>query len=127
MALRTTVSEVRQIMDGMTSSEVSDADVTAFLTAANALVTKIIGDDGDLGSTLKEEIERYLTAHFIASTRFRTATEEKVGDVWARYTGKFGMNLESTPYGQVVLQLDFTGKMGAAVGKRGASIRAIKS
>lgn len=124
MATRTTADEVRQIMDGLTTTQMSNADVNAYIAAANALVTKIIGDDGDLGGTLKEQIECYLTAHMIASTRWRTTAEEKVGEVWARYTGKWGEQLKGTPYGQMVLTLDFTGKM-ANIGKMGARIRAM--
>lgn len=120
---RTTATDVKQIMD---NCSLSDAVIDAYIVAANALVTEVLGDDGTLSSTLKEEIEKWLTAHMVASTRWRTATEEKVGDVSVKYAGKFGENLLSTPYGQMVQQLDVTGKLSSDVGKKVAYLHATK-
>ncbi len=120
---RTTATEVKAIMDNCT---VDDTVVDVFIISANAVVTKVFDGDTDIGSTMKEEIERWFTAHMLASTLCRTTITEKIGEVAVKYTGEFRENLSSTPYGQVVLQLDTTGKM-ANIGKRGASITAIKS
>ena len=121
---RTTATEVKAIMD---NCPVSDDDVTNhYISAASALVTGVFGDDADIGDTLIEEIERWFTAHMIASSRYRTLTSERLGDASVSYTVQFRENLSSTPYGQMVLQLDITGKMGD-VGKKAARIRAIKS
>ncbi|OFY64753.1 MAG: hypothetical protein A2Y71_06170 [Bacteroidetes bacterium RBG_13_42_15] len=124
MANRTTAAEVLAIMDNCSVS--SDDITTHYITAANALVTSILGDDTDIGSTLLEEIERWLTAHLIAVSRWRSTQTEKVGEVSVKYTGFFGKMLESTPYGQMVLTLDTTGKM-ARSGKGRASIYGVKS
>jgi hypothetical protein len=123
---RTTAAEVRQIMDNLTTDAMSTTDVDSYISGANALVTKILGDDTDIGSVLMEDIERWFTAHMIACTRHRTTTEEKLGDGAVKYTGVFKEQLSSTPYGQMVLQLDITGKM-ANIGKKGAGMYAIKS
>lgn len=120
---RTTAAEVKEIMDNCT---LEDDIVYVYIVAANALVTKILGDDTTIGSVLLEEIERWFTAHMIASTRWRTTTREKIGDASVEYTGEFKQNLSSTPYGQMVMQLDVTGKMGN-VGKKAASIHAVTS
>jgi len=120
---RTTAAEVKAIMDNCT---VDDDVVDVFIISANAVVTKVFDGDTDIGTTMKEQIECWFTAHMLASTLSRTTTDEKIGEVSVKYTGEFKQNLSSTPYGQVVLQLDFTGKM-SNLGKRGASVYAITS
>jgi len=120
---RVSPGEVKQIMDGC---PLTDPVISAYIISANAIVTKVFSGDIEIGTTLLKEIERWFTAHMIASTSFRTASEEKVGDATIIYTGKWGMGLDSTPYGQMVKQIDVTGKMGRA-GKIAASMYAIKS
>jgi len=120
---RTTAAEVKAIMDNCT---VDDDVVDVFIVSANALVTEVLGDDSDIGATLMEQIECWFTAHMLASTLHRTTKSEKIGEVAVTYTGEFKEKLSSTPYGQVVMQLDFTGKM-ANIGKKRASIYAIRS
>ena len=123
MAVRVTASEVKEIMDNCT---VDDDVVDSIIIAANAVVTEMLGDDTDIGDTLITEIEKWYAAHMIASTTHRNAVEEQLGDAKVKYAGQFGVGLNSTPYGQMVLQLDITGKMGQ-LGKRIARIRAITS
>lgn len=120
---RTTATEVKQILD---DSALTDAEVDAFISGATALVDEVLGDDTDLGDTLKEEIERWLTAHMISTTRERLALEEGAGGAKIRYTGDYGRNLSSSPYGQMVLTLDSTGKM-ATLGGKAVSITAVTS
>ena len=120
---RTTATEVKAIMDNCT---VGDPVVNAFIISSNAIVTKVFSGDTNIGATLKAEIERWFTAHMLASTLSRTTKTEKIGEVSVTYTGEFGENLSSTPYGQMVMQLDVTGKM-AKIGKKKASIYAIPS
>ena len=123
MANRTNSIDVLQILDGCT---LSDTVVDAYISTANAVVTDVLGDDTDLGTTLKKAIEQWLAAHMIASTLWRTTAKEKVGEVWVEYTGKWSEGLKGTSYGQMVLELDTTGKM-AALGKRAVKIYAITS
>ena len=124
MAIRTTHDAVLEIMDSDCS--VSHTVVDRLIIAASAVVDQVFENDTDIGTTLLEEIECWLTAHMIACTLYRTTSEEKVGDATAKYTGQWGKKLESTPYGQMVLTLDTTGKM-AKSGKAAASIFAIPS
>ena len=120
---RTTATEVKAILDGCT---LADATVDEFIHSANLVVTDVLGDDSDLSDSQLEDIERWLTAHLISATTWRTAKIEKVGEASVTYTGVFGKYLEMTPYGQMVKLLDTTGKMGN-IGKKGASIYAITS
>lgn len=109
MATRTTSAEVDQIMD--LPSSFSDTDIERYITAANAKIDDILGSDSTMSDTLKAEIECWLAAHLIAVSRVRMARREEVDDVEIEYTGRYGVSLQSTPYGQAVLTLDTTGKM----------------
>lgn len=117
-----TATEVKEIMDNCT---VSDTVVDTMILGADAFITKVFSGDTQLGTDLLKEIERWLTAHMIASTLQRTTTKEKLGEAEFTYTGKFGENLLSTPYGQMVLTLDLTGKLKNTIGKSQASITVI--
>jgi len=120
---RTTYAAVKEIMDNCT---ISDEIVDRYITVASALITEVFEDDTDMSDTLLTAIEQWFTAHMLAVSLHRSTSKEKVGDVSVEYTGQFRENLSSTPYGQMVMQLDFTGKM-ANIGKKGANIYAIKS
>ena len=106
---RTTATEVRQIMDQAIT--ITDPNIDAFIAGANALVTKIYENDTQLGNTLKEQIEMWITAHMIASTVERMPAKAKGGPAEVTYTGKWGYDLTSTSYGQTAMTLDFTGKL----------------
>lgn len=123
MAVRTNSDDVMAIMGDTTL----DTDVIdSLIVAANAVVNQIFLNDTTMDSTLLTEIEKWFTAHMIASSIQRTGLIEKVGDAAITYTGKFGEKLSSTPYGQMVLTIDVSGKMAKA-GKAGASMYAITS
>jgi len=119
---RTTATEVKQIID----TDLSDTIVDAFIAGATELVTEVLGSDTTITDTLKEEIERWLTAHMLASTRVQQLASGKAGPAAAVYQGKTGMKLESTMYGQTVMTLDSTGKF-AALGGKSAMIYAVPS
>ena len=120
---RVTATEVKEIMDNCT---VSDPIVETMIGAATEVVDQAFANDTTIGTTLLKEIERWFTAHMLASTLHRQASEEKLDDAAVKYTGQWGKNLESTSYGQMVLTLDTSGKM-AKLGKRSASTFAIPS
>lgn len=121
---RVITDEVFDIMESDVT--VTASAVTAMITAASALVDSVFATDTTIGTTLLKEIERWLTAHMLASTLTRTTSKERLGDAEVSYTGTWGKFLESTPYGQMVLTLDVTGKMAKA-GKMGATMYAVKS
>jgi hypothetical protein len=119
---RVTPTEVKTIMDNCT---LTDPVILTFILASNQVVTKVFGYSAT-EDTLYKEIERWLTAHMIASTISRTTSDEKIGDVSVKYTGQWGKNLDSTPYGQMVKVLDTSGKI-SNLGKGEATIYAVKS
>jgi hypothetical protein len=120
MAVRTSAADVRAIM----STELGDTAIEAYINVANKMVTNSV--TCGLSEDELTEIERWLTAHLIAITQERQATEEKLGEASMKYTGVFGEGLKSTSYGQTVLQLDTCGQL-ANLGKKEISITAITS
>ncbi len=120
MANRTTLERVLSLMSEIT---VSDTDVESFIGAANTFVTAYLGTSS-LSSAVLEEIERWMTAHMIASTRERMATEEGAGGAYIKYIGTFADALSSTPYGQMVTTLDTTGTL-AKIARKVLSVKAI--
>jgi hypothetical protein len=108
----------------VTETKLPDAKIAPFITAGDEIVDQVFLDDTELSTTLLAEIKKWMVAHMIASTIYRTTSDEKLGDASVKYTGKWGMKLESTPYGQVVLVMDITGRM-ANVGKMRAGIFAV--
>jgi hypothetical protein len=118
MAARVTSSEILEIMDNCPLTS-----LTAFIDAGTLVIDSVFGSSDQ--TALTKEIERWFVAHMVASTVFRTTSDEKVGDASVKYTGQWGKRLESTPYGQMVMQLDTSGKMANAIGGAAASIFAI--
>ena len=119
MAARVTSAEVLEIAD---FPDLLENDVTPYITSANILVNEILGTEN---TGILKEIERWLSAHMIASTKERTSLKEAAGSASVTYTGAFGQGLKSTPYGQMVLTLDTTGLMAAQDGKLLASTYAV--
>jgi hypothetical protein len=116
---RTTEAEVLEIMD----NELTESQVTPFLTAANLLITEAFSG-ASTSTDLLAEIEKWFTAHMLAVTIARTASAEELGEAKVKYTGYWGKGLESTSYGQMVMTLDTEGITGS-LGKASASMYAI--
>ena len=110
---RVTDAEVKQIIDTTIS------DVSPFITVASLQVDRIAAK-GVLGTAELKEIERWLSAHFIAIRDKRTI-KDTVGDTSHTYEGKTDMGLNFTRYGQQALLLDTTGTL-AESGKRKATV-----
>lgn len=122
MAARTTADKIKEILD----TSLTDTQINGFIAGATALVDEVLGDVTSISDTLKAEIERWLTAHMIASTREQQLQSAKAGSTGATYQGQTGKGLESTFYGQTAMRLDASGKL-AALGKASVSITAITS
>ena len=119
---RVTAEEVLDIMDS--DCVVSAGALTAMITAANTIITKVFENSTEVTDDELKELERWLAAHIIASTLYRMASMERVGDAEVKYIGTFGQQLDSTPYGQMVKILDVTGEL-AKTGKLAVSFYAI--
>ena len=122
MAVRTTATDVKTIMDSISTA---DAVVDEFIAVASGMTDEVAAD-GTLGDTRLEQIEQWLSAHLLASTIVRMGKQEKLGEASITYTGEFGSGLHSTPYGQMVKILDTTGIL-AAKGKKKITFKAITS
>jgi len=105
---------------GMTSTTISP-----FIDTASLIV-----DDLDDNTTIVDgilvEIEKYLAAHLISITKERQGVVEKLGEAEIKYTGRYGLNLEMTSYGQMAIVLDTSGRLKAR-GQEAVYIKAIKS
>jgi hypothetical protein len=123
MAVRTSPDEVKQIMDNCT---LGNEVINSYIKTANLVVTEIFSTDTDTSAAMLVEIEKWYTAHMIASTRWRVATRQKLGEAEIEYAGKFGEDLSSTPYGQMLKTIDTSGKM-SKMGKKAVSVYAITS
>lgn len=102
-------------------------NVEQFVTDAHTLIVNIIGDAVTDEPTL-ETIERYFTAHVLASTLAPLTASESAGPVSESYQYQLGQGLASTTYGRLAMQFDPSGKLaqwnkkietGTAGGKAG--------
>ncbi len=116
---RVTDTEVKKII-------ITTTDTTPFITVANQIVTEKISGESTLDDARLKEIEKWLAAHFVASTIERQAKSEKTGNASIVYMGGDGLGLDATTYGQQVKVLDTTGTL-AQIGKRKARVDAIEA
>jgi len=122
--MRTSVLAVKQILDNTTLSNII---IEAYINSANVMVTEVLGGT-DLSDDTLTEIERWVAAHMVASTRERQAIKEAAGTASITYTGAYGVGLKSTSYGQMALTLDTSGLLAiASGGAKSAFIKAITS
>jgi hypothetical protein len=121
MAKRTTVEEVKTVID----TSLTNTVISNYITSANVFVTDQLVGKG-LSDEMLKEIERWLTAHMIASTKERQSKEESAGGAAIKYAGFWGTGLNGTSYGQMAVTLD-TSRTLAAIsdGKQFAWTKAI--
>jgi hypothetical protein len=107
-----TASEVKDIID----TTLADSIIDSYIAGAVSML-----DAAYAGKTvsveLRKEVERWVTAHLIASTREQQLTEAKAGSASAKFQGKTGVDLQSTFYGQNAKILDTTGTLAGLGGK----------
>lgn len=120
MSLRNSVAEVKTIID----TTLDDEQITPFMKTANVLIAEVLAGAG-YSDDLLDEIELWLTAHFIA-IRDPRAARERVDNTEVHYQGKTGEGLSHTSYGQQVLILDIKGKFTDLIdGKGSATVETI--
>ena len=120
--MRTTVQLVKDILD---ETVLDDTTIESFIDSANVFVTNAFSGL-TVGATILAEIERWVSAHMIVSTRERVALKEGAGTAYIHYAGEWGKGLLGTSYGQMAVTLDTTGTLAdLAKIKSKASIRAI--
>lgn len=103
---RTSPTEVKKIIE----TDMEDTDIQSYIDSASILVDSTIA--GKLVDALLEQIEKWLTAHLMASTREQMVKQGKGGPASATFYGYGeGKGLEHTPYGQQAVSLDYTGTL----------------
>tara|TARA_R110002020_G_scaffold12409_6_gene45515 strand:- start:20659 stop:21072 length:414 start_codon:yes stop_codon:yes gene_type:complete len=109
---RTTVANIKAIIEVDLTIIAVDADMDAFIDVANELVTEMCtGSNGPTtaySAARLELIERWLAAHFYA-IRDPRVKSEKAGPVGVNYQEKVDLNLKLTSYGQQAMMLDTNG------------------
>ena len=119
--MATTVEKVREILD----STLDDANITAYITAAGLYLDTIFTGQ-DISEDLRNEIERWVTAHLISVSKERQWEEVDAGTASEKFTGKYEMGLSMTSYGQTAILLDTTGELQRSQKKK-AQTTAVKS
>ena len=108
---RNEVSDVRAII----TTAADDTAITACLASANAFLTDLFDATDKISEATIKEIERWLTAHLIASTITQQVSEAKAGSAEVKFQGTTGMRLDATRYGQNAVSLDPTNKLSDVV------------
>jgi len=104
---RTTATEVKKIIE----TDMSDPEIQSYIDSATAFIDAA-PIATTLGSTLLEQIEKWLTAHLMAASREQMVKQGKGGPSSATFYGYGeGKGLEHTPYGQQAISLDPTGAL----------------
>ncbi len=114
---RVTAADVQEIIEVSAEVLAATPDLTPYITAANLMVTDLLGSSSLSDGTLME-IERWMAAHFVA-IRDPRRQQERAGSVSESYQYKLGLRLEVTTYGQQAILLDTTGTL-ADVNQNGA-------
>lgn len=118
---RTTDSSVEGVLgndyDGTT-------DLAQFIETATVIVDRVsacaIKKGKALSSTELELIERWLSAHYYACSD-QPFTSKSTGGASASFQGQTAMSLEGTKYGQVSLNLDYSGCLTSIAKRQVAS------
>lgn len=118
---RVSYSEVDKIID----VDPNITDYSAFISVASLLVDDISAGDSSISEDRLKEIERWLSAHFLAIRDMR-ASDEKAGKVSMSYQYKLGLNLQVTMYGQQAMMLDSSGYL-SRLNKDGVGDKAVAS
>ncbi len=122
MANRVTAANVKEIISTTQENDIVDV----IITSANLLVTQTLNSQG-LSDNLMKEIERWLSAHFLAMSLERQTEREEIGGDTNEQYAKLGQGLNGSTYGQTVKMLDTSGLLDAVLGKKKASIIAVTS
>lgn len=111
MGVRVSEEELLAILDVATDG--TGPYVLNFVEDAHLFVEETLISTGMTEARLKI-IEKYLAAHLYTITKERGGiTEEETGDSRAAYRKMTGTGLGSTPFGELALGADTSGKLAA--------------
>lgn len=119
---RVTIAEVQEII----SYDSSITNIQPFIDAANLMVTAVCTSTL-LSDSLLKEIERWLSAHFVA-IRDPKLVSQSIGGASDSYeTNKTDFGLKLTRYGQQAIALDISGALNAiAKGAKSVAFKKIE-
>ena len=121
---RVTATEVKEII----STKLSGSQLDPFITIANQMVTSLLAAKTSLTDEIRKEIERWLSAHYVAIYENMEAGRGVIsfsGIGGAGNKGTFSsVGIKNTTYGQTAIELDITGTL-ATIGRQSASISII--
>lgn len=103
---RVTVPEVKAVI----TTALSDEDIGVAIGTATVIVDARLGGSG-LSEPILKEIERYMSAHFVAIRDTREKSVSSDGVSVSFDTGKIGEGLSATTWGQQAIMLDSTGTL----------------
>jgi len=106
MSARVSSAEVAAIID---YDSTGITDITPFIAAATILVDKIAAFDTGIDATQLKEIERWLSAHFVAIRDPKLTSQSANGASESYETNKTAFGLKLTRYGQQAIALDTSG------------------
>lgn len=113
MPFRATEAEVKKIID----TTLTEEEITPFLTASSILIDDVLSG-AQYSDDLMKQIEIWLAAHFVA-VRDPRISREKFGDLDVQFHGKTDLGLNSTPYGQQAMILDYKGRLAEIGNNKG--------
>lgn len=126
MAIRTTVTAVVDVLTpGGDYDTDLEPDIEPFIRVANLMVDRVVtcasNKGKDLTSSEARELETWLAAHAYVSSdpTYVQKWTEKAGGV---FTGKFGLKLEGTRYGQMALLIDPSGCLASLQNRQVAGV-----
>jgi hypothetical protein len=112
--MRTTIQKVRDILE---PNDITDDVIESIIESASVMVTSLFSGTST-SSALLAEIERWVSAHMIASTVLRQTIDQGAGGAYEKYAGTFADGLKSTSYGQTAIALDSSGVLASSGGRQ---------
>lgn len=110
--VRVTASEVKAIID----TRLEDSNVDIYIESANKLLNTWFSGVSATEDMLTE-LERWVAAHLIATSKERQAKEEGAGGAYIKYSGVFGTGLKATSFGQTAIEIDTTKTLRRVAGR----------
>lgn len=118
-----TYSQVKELLP---DCDVADAIVTSIITDATTFINSVLAGCAIMTDAEIEGIIKWYSAHMVSSGPCRQTQKERLGEAEVTYDRQNGLDMTSTSYGRMALQLDRCGKL-QGVGKRAVKIHAVTS
>lgn len=123
---RVTAAEVKEII----ATALTGTALDPFITIANQLVTNLLGNKASLTDAIRKEIERWLSAHYVAIYENLNAGRGilSFGGIKGSENKQpgIGVGLKNSSYGLTAIELDITGTL-VNLGNKTASVSIINS